>query len=32
VRGTRYEIRDDTVLTRTWLISGYQPGFSPPVL
>jgi len=28
----RYEIRDDTVLTRTWLISGYQPGFSPPVL
>ena len=26
VRGTRYEIRDDTVLTRTWLISGTSQG------
>ena len=23
-RGTQYEIRDATVLTRAWLISGYQ--------
>ena len=25
-RGTQYEIRDATVLTQAWLISGYQVG------
>jgi hypothetical protein len=28
-RGTQYEIRDATVLTRAWLISGYQVGYRP---
>jgi hypothetical protein len=28
-RGTQYEIRDATVLTRPWLISGYQVGYRP---